>query len=126
MPVKSYRELVAWQKAIQLTTLVYRATKPFPQDERFGLTQQLRRSAVSVPSNIAEGQGRATTKDFLHFLSVAQGSLNELETQLILSRELDYLAEGPLAQLLACCAEVGRIMHGLRNSLTPPPDEAPC
>jgi four helix bundle protein len=87
----TYRELIVWQKAINLVEAVYRATKHFPQTELYGLTRQIRRAAVSIPSNIAEGQGRNTTKDFLHFLAVANGSLMELETQIIIARRLNYI-----------------------------------
>ena len=100
MTVKHYSELIAWQKAIDLVATVYQATDSFPQREVFGLTNQMRRAAVSVPSNIAEGQGRSTTKDFLHFLSVARGSLQELETQIIIAHRLSYLDDLGKSRLL--------------------------
>ena len=81
MPVKTYEELEVWQKAMELVALIYRLTKGFPREEVYGLTSQLRRAAVSVPSNIAEGQGRRSTKEFLNHLSMARGSLLEVETQ---------------------------------------------
>jgi carbamoyl-phosphate synthase large subunit len=90
---KHYKDLLGWQKGILLTKLVYKLTATFPTEERFGLTSQLRRAAVSVPSNIAEGQARHGTKEFLQFLSHAEGSLAELETQLLLSIELDLAKE---------------------------------
>jgi four helix bundle protein len=90
MPVKHYQELIVWQKAMELVELVYRMSKQFPREEIYGLTSQIRRAAVSIPSNIAEGQGRSTTKDFLNFLSVARGSLREVETQLLISERLEY------------------------------------
>ncbi|TWU06910.1 hypothetical protein CA54_53130 [Symmachiella macrocystis] len=96
---------------------VYRATSTFPADERFGLTQQLRRAVVSVPSNIAEGQGRKSTNEFIHFLSIAKGSLCEVETQLIITQRLGYLQNELLDQLLTQSDEVGRIMNGLTRSL---------
>ena len=88
--VRHYRELIVWQKAMDLVMRVYEATECFPQRELFGLTNQLRRAAVSIPSNIAEGQGRNTTADFLRFLSIARGSLQELETQILIASRLRY------------------------------------
>jgi four helix bundle protein len=117
MKVKCYRELIAWQKAMDLVQFVYRATTPFPSTEIFGLTNQMRWSAVSVPSNIAEGQGRGTTRDFIHFLAVARGSLQELETQIQIAERLQYLDSGAASGLMASCEEVSRILHGLRSSL---------
>src|SRR6476659_1156091 len=89
--VRSYQDLVAWQKAMDLVELVYGATRGFPREEVYGLTSQVRRAAVSVPSNIAEGQGRASTKEFLHHLSIARGSLFEVETQVLVAQRLGYL-----------------------------------
>lgn len=117
MAVKHYRELIAWQKAMDLATLVYEATKQFPRDEAFGLTIQIRRAAVSVPSNIAEGQGRNTTKDLCYFLGVAKGSLQELETQALIARKLGYCTEEECESLMACASEVGRVLNGLLTSL---------
>ena len=87
--IKSYRDLIAWQKAINLVTEVYNLTKKFPQSEVYGLTNQLRRAWVSIPSNIAEGSSRKSTLEFMRFLKIAQGSLAELETQIIIARILD-------------------------------------
>ncbi|WP_145377657.1 four helix bundle protein [Symmachiella dynata] len=115
--VRHYRDLVAWQKAMDIVEAVYRATSTFPADERFGLTQQLRRAVVSVPSNIAERQGRKSTNEFIHFLSIAKGSLCEVETQLIIAQRLGYLQNELLDQLLTQSDEVGRIMNGLTRSL---------
>jgi four helix bundle protein len=117
MQVNSYRDLILWQKAIAFVVLVYRHTAQFSKEELYGLTQQLRRAAVAVPSNIAEGQGRQTTRDFLHFLAVARGSLNEAETQLLIAERLGYLANPPISEVLAVSAEVGRLLHGFSNSL---------
>ena len=91
MNARHYQELIVWQKAMDLVILVYAATESFPQKETFGLTNQLRRSAVSVPSNIAEGQGRLTSGEFMHFLGQARGSLLELDTQLAIAHDLTYL-----------------------------------
>jgi len=88
---ESYRDLIAWQRAMRLVTGIYEGTRPFPRDELYGLTNQLRRAAVSVPSNIAEGQARFSRKEFHHFLSLARGSLVEIETQLIIAQNLGYL-----------------------------------
>ena len=90
MGVKSYKELIDGQKAIDLVVIVYRHTMAFPKDEIYGLRQQMRRAVVSLPSNIAEGQCRSTTNDFLRFLSIARGSLAELETQVVIAQRLAY------------------------------------
>ena len=90
MSVQHYRELIVWQKAIVLVKEVYRGTSDFPKTEIYALTNQIRRAAISIPSNIAEGQGRNSTREFLHFLSVAQGSLMELETQVTIAERLGY------------------------------------
>ena len=110
---ESYKELIAWRKAMELVTGVYRATAAFPRSELYGLTNQLRRAAVSVPSNIAEGQARFSQREFHHFLSHARGSLVEIETQLIIARTLGYLAPKPTEDLLAQASELGRILNGL-------------
>jgi four helix bundle protein len=117
MAVKSYRELIAWQKAMDLVMRIYEATRAFPRQEIYGLTSQLRRAAVSVPSNIAEGQGRHSTKSFIYFLSIAYGSLQEIETQIILATRLGYLTDEQETRLLAQCAEVGKLLNGLTNAL---------
>ncbi|HXZ26573.1 MAG TPA: four helix bundle protein [Terriglobales bacterium] len=117
MKLKSYRELIAWQKAMALVTDVYRHTQDFPGKEMYGLTSQIRRSAVSVPSNIAEGQGRRSTGEFQQFLGHAKGSLFELETQILIARNLNYLSEKGSSEPLASAGEVGRILNGLVDSL---------
>ena len=119
MGMRHYRDLIAWQKAMDLVVRVYEATKGFPPEERFGLTTQLRRAAVSVPSNIADGQGRHATRDFLLCLSIAYGSLQEVETQLIIARRLEYLEESLQAGLFYLTNEVARLINGLMNSLSP-------
>jgi four helix bundle protein len=118
MTVRHYQELIVWQKAMDLVMLVYAATNSFPQKEVFGLTNQLRRAAVSIPSNIVEGQGRKTTRDFFHYLSISNGSLQELETQVILASRLNYLDEDPQSEILDRSAEVGRLINGLVKSLS--------
>jgi len=117
MGCKDYRDLIAWQKAMELVESVYSATKDFPREEVYALTSQLRRAAVSVPSNIAEGQGRTSSKEFLKFLSIAHGSVRELETQIIISGRLGYLTTDRVEAILNMSAEVGRLINGLSNSL---------
>ena len=121
--IQSYRDLVVWQKAMDLVTAIYRVTKNWPRDEAFGLTSQIRRAAVSVPSNIAEGRGRGSSNEFRSYLSVAYGSLIELETQVQIARNLEYLTPDAAADLLAAAGEVGRLLNGLRKSL---PDQRPA
>jgi four helix bundle protein len=115
--VSSYRELIAWKKSMDLARLVYRLTADFPKSETFGLAAQMRRAAVSIPSNIAEGYARFSRKEFKHFLRTSRGSLAELETQAILSKDLGYLKGGEAAELLKATDEVGRILSGLISSL---------
>ena len=117
MTGQNYRDLIAWQKAMDLVDLVYQATKAFPREESYGLTNQLRRAAVSIPSNIAEGQGRRTDAQFLNFLSIAHGSLRELETQVMIARRQNYLQPHQEQNLLAGAAETARLRRGLMNSL---------
>lgn len=109
---RSYKDLVAWQRAMDLVTATYKATAGFPRDELFGLTSQLRRAAVSIPSNIAEGQGRLSEKEPRYFRGQARGSLMELETQMQIAENLGYLQEEQIAPLLQSSAEVGRILNG--------------
>ena len=115
--MKSYRELKVWQGGRELVKMVYLATQSFPREERFGLTQQVRRAAVSVPSNIAEGHGRGSTKDYLRFLAISMGSVAEAETQLILANDLGLLAEAELGTLLQKLDDIGKMLRGLRKSL---------
>jgi four helix bundle protein len=113
----SYRDLKVWQKAMDLTVSCYKATQTFPADERFGLTAQIRRSAVSVASNIAEGYGRDSDGSFVQFLRVSQGSLKELETQVIVSERIGALSSSSAQSLLSSADEIGRMLRGLINSL---------
>jgi four helix bundle protein len=115
--LKHYQQLIAWQKAIALVSELYSATKSFPRDEIYGLTSQLRRAAVSVPSNIAEGQGRATRGEFVQFLCHARGPLCEVETQIIIATNLHYIAPDRSVALSDRITEVGRILNGLIASL---------
>ncbi|MGD0382506.1 MAG: four helix bundle protein [Thermoguttaceae bacterium] len=119
MAGKDYRDLVAWQKAMDLVLLVYRVTKSLPKEELYGLMSQMRRAAVSIPSNIAEGQGRHTKKDFRNFLFVALGSLRELETQILITQGLKYITDQTTIELCGLTDRVGRLIRGLAKSLTP-------
>jgi four helix bundle protein len=109
---------MAWQKAMDLVTEIYRVSHNFPREELFALTGQLRRAAISIPSNIAEGQGRSSRKEFIYFLGIAKGSLAEMETQVLIARNLGYVSDEVLPGLLSLSAEVGRILNGLLASLT--------
>jgi four helix bundle protein len=117
MAIQSDRELIVWQKAMDLVEAIYRATVEFPREEIYGLTAQVRRAAVSIASNIAEGQGRNTTRDFLHFLSIAQGSVKEVETQVLIAERLAYVTKQCGSRLVEQTTEVGRLLNGLSNSL---------
>lgn len=117
MKVKNYQELIAWQRAMDLVEEVYTASRDFPREEIYALTSQIRRAAVSIPSNIAEGQGRRTTADFLRHLSIAYGSLCELETQILIAQRLRYLVQEKVENILRRAGEVGRILNGLMASL---------
>lgn len=116
-PVRSHRDLVVWQKAMALVVDLYLCTQEFPKAEMYGLTAQLRRAAVSVPSNIAEGQGRISTGEFRQFLGHARGSLLEVETQVSIAQELGFLSQESCFALLRQCAEVSKILGGLIKSL---------
>jgi four helix bundle protein len=115
--VQSYDGLVAWRKARALVKRIYGATKLFPKDELYGLTQQLRRAAVSVPSNIAEGHGRQGIGEYLYHRTVARGSLYEVETQIILGCDLGYLSQAQLSSLLKDTTECSKVLQGLIKSL---------
>lgn len=117
MAVKSYRDLIAWQKAMDLACASYRLTAHFPGEERYGLCSQSRAAAVSVPSKIAEGQARSS-KEFRRFLGVSRGSLQELETQLLLAERLGFVELTKLQPVLTLADEVGRVIRGLSASLS--------
>ena len=116
--ITGYRDLRAWQEARLLVKAVYLATKSFPKDELYGLTQQVRRAAVSVPSNIAEGYGRGTRKDYVRFLQMARGSLYEVQCQVLLAEDLGYLAVAASAALHSQVERCSMLLHGLLRSLT--------
>ncbi len=115
--IRSYRDLIAWQAAMALAKRVYGATKLFPKSELYGLCQQLRRAAVSVPSNIAEGWGRGMPRDYISFLRTARGSLYEVETQILLAREVEFLTVRQADSLLEDTSTCSKLLHGLIKSL---------
>jgi len=117
MDVRSYRDLEVWQKAMDLVVECYKITEQFPKGEIYGLIIQLRRAAVSIPANIAEGRARQHTGEFVQHLSIAYGSLAELETHLQIAHRLNYIDIAHLDQLLEKTAEIGRMINGLRRSL---------
>ena len=116
--VKSYRDLDVWQKGVALTNSIYLATGSFPAEEKFGLVNQMRRAAASNPSNVAEGHARSTTAEYQRFISIAMGSVPELETQVIISEELGFLADSARNDLLKQLDGIGRMLRGLRQALS--------
>jgi len=117
MTIRNYTDLTAWQRAMSTAQTAYRVTTSLPKEETYGLKSQMRRAAVSVPSNIAEGQGRRTDGEFLHLLSIAHGSVRELETQTILASRLGFISRKDSDTLARECGEVGRLITGLMNSI---------
>jgi four helix bundle protein len=116
--IKSYRDLKVWAKVLDLAEEVYVTSRSWPREELYGLTSQIRRAAVSVPSNIAEGQGRVSTKEFLHHLRIARGSLMELETQVLLAQRLSYSPKEVTDNLLARADEISRMLIRLYQALS--------
>jgi len=114
---QNYKDLVVWQKGIELAKIIYQLTATFPQEERFGLISQMRRAAVSIPSNIAEGQARRTTPEFIQFISHAEGSAAELDTQLILAVELQFCLKSPALPAYELVDEIRRMLNALRRKL---------
>lgn len=115
--LSSFKDLRVWQDAMKFAVDVYRATAQFPRHELYGLTQQIRRAAVSVPSNIAEGKGHRSDREFIQFLLHARGSLLEVQTQLMISEELQYLSREEGSRLLGSADNIGRGLNGLLNSM---------
>jgi four helix bundle protein len=115
--IQSYRDLVVWQKAIELVFEVYRLTRMFPPDERFGLTAQVRRAAVSIAANIAEGHGRHHTGDYCRFLSMARGSVMELETELIIAEGLHLVRDSHLRRARALTDDISRMLSTMQRRL---------
>ena len=117
MTIQSFRDLEVWKVAMDLAAECYRVTKAFPKDELFGMTSQIRRAAASIPANIAEGHGRQHTKEFLNFLSIARGSLMEVQTHLLLAQRVGLLKDADLNQLLPLCERISQMISRLRQSL---------
>ena len=116
--MRNYRELVVWQKAMVLTEVIYRSVKKLPREEMYSLGDQMRRAAVSVPSNIAEGQARNSTKEFVQFLSIARGSVAELETQLTLCERFAYLSHEESNEAIGLCDEISKMLTALISTLS--------
>jgi len=116
--VASYRDLVVWQKSVLLVKAAYQVVNTFPKTEMYALTSQIKRSSVSVASNLAEGSSKRSTREFIRFLNMSYGSLAELEAQLIIAHELQFITADKLGALLKDCAEIGRMLNGLIRSLT--------
>ena len=114
---QSYKDLVVWQKGIELAKRIYALTRTFPHEERFGLTSQMRRAAISIPSNVAEGQARRTTPEFIRFVSHAEGSAAELDTQIILAVELDFCGKTVVLPIYELNDEIRRMLNALRRKL---------
>jgi four helix bundle protein len=115
--MKTFRDLIVWQKSMALVTEIYKLSKGFPKDEAYGLTSQLRRCAISIPSNIAEGYGRNSTNEYLHFLRIATGSLYELQTQIEISMNLNYLKRSNFDELYESSREIERMLSSLIGKL---------
>ncbi len=113
----NYKQLTVWQNAVELSVLIYKTTKDFPAEEKFGLVSQIRRAAVSIASNIAEGAGRNSDGEFVQFLGIAKGSLNELETQIIIANELEFITENIANTIEQKITEVQNKIHKLKVSL---------
>ena len=117
MKTSDYKELQVWQKAMDLVVEIYKISKLLPKEETYGISDQIRRAAVSIPSNIAEGQSRNSAKEFIQFLSIARSSLAELETQLLICTKVNMLSEDNIAEAQNITTEVGKMIKGLMNKL---------
>jgi four helix bundle protein len=115
--INSYRNLIVWQKSVALVTDIYTLTKSFPQEEKFGIVSQLNRASVSIPSNIAEGWGRESSKNYLQFLRISRGSLMETETLLEISKNLNYINDSEFKVISDNIEEVSKILQGLIKSI---------
>lgn len=115
--IKDYRDLLIWQKGIELVKRIYKSFDNFPKDEVFGLQNQMKRAAVSVPSNIAEGWGRSSTQNYIQFLRIARGSLYELETQLIIAKELGFIDENKYSVIAGLITEESKMLNAFIRSL---------
>jgi four helix bundle protein len=125
MPIRSFEDLEVWRRAMDLVSAVYAASARFPMAERFGLTSQVRRAAVSVPSNIAEGHARGTRAEYVHHLAIAQGSLAEVVTQIEVARRLGYSQRDEASTLSGTAAAVAQMLHALRRALSRTPNPEP-
>ena len=117
MIIRDHKDLVVWQKSMDLLVEVYRLAKKLPKEETYALSDQMRRAAVSIPSNIAEGRGRSSERDYSRFLFIARGSQAELETQLLACVRLDYFSESEIEPALNLCSEVGRMLNAMLRKL---------
>ena|SRR5690606_15730481 len=115
--MRTHKDLLVWQDGISLVTRIYEITRSFPKDERYGLINQMRRCSISIPSNIAEGGARQSTKEFIHYLHISLGSCMELDTQLRIARNLDFLKEDAFKELNEQNSSIGKMINGLINSL---------
>ena len=115
--VKSYRDLIVWQKAFDLVLIVYRLTKSFPKDERFGLINQVRRASVSIVSNIAEGHARESSGEYRHFLSYSRASLAEVETQLLIAKQLEYVKPEDVSEAFGLLIEINKMINAIMKKL---------
>ncbi len=116
--MQDYKKLLVWQKAHQLALYIYEITQPYPKSELFGIVNQLRRAAISIPSNIVEGSGRRTNKEFRHFLQMAYGSANEIEYQLLLSKDLKFISESTYNESTSNLLEIKKMLSGLMKKLS--------
>lgn len=117
--IENFKDLIVWQKAMDLAEEVYRLSRTFPKEEIYSLTNQIRRAVVSIPSNIAEGKGRHAIAEYLHFLSIARGSLKEVETQLLLAIRFGYISKADTNKALGLVDEISRMLASLRAKLSP-------
>lgn len=117
MALKTYKDMDVWQQAMELVSVIYLVTKSFPREEIYALTSQMRRAAISIPSNIAEGRAKRTTREFMRFVNMASGSAAELETQLMIGERLGYLSSGQVNPLLEKVAYIGRMLNNLHSGL---------
>jgi len=113
----SFKDLIVWQKSYELALLTYKITEKYPKNEQFNLVSQMRRCAISIPSNIAEGSKRSTRKDYANFLSIAEGSLAELETQTLLSKDLSFISQEEKSVCVSLIVEIGKMLHSMINKL---------
>lgn len=116
--IKDFKDLVVWQRAMDLVAEVYQVVKKLPKEELYALSDQIRRAVISIPSNIAEGYGRNSSKEFSHFISIAKGSKSELETQLLLCVKIDYLKESDIQNVMYLIDQVGKMLYSLQEKLT--------